>query len=152
MLPRSIRTLALALLLPVLGGCGVVAIRDRPPLPPNPPPRTRPVAGRPAHRPVQIAARPAPALPESARAVPRRLQYTRHARATLAQQLARDTLVASAAVHRCRGALMPDEESTRDAVTTMLTNAHLALRRGDLAHALSYARDARQLSTALRCR
>ncbi len=138
--------MAAALTAALLTGCGVIRY-ERPPAPQPAPPVTR--TTRTTHRPMPITARRTPVHPDSVRVASRRLVYTRHARRTLVSQLARDTLAATAAVRRCRGTLLPGDESTRDAVVNLLGHTRTALGRGDYVSAVSYARDARQLSSAL---
>lgn len=138
--------LALALL---AHGCALLP-RERPSAW-QPPPRGQ-HARRERARTRAIEARAVPTARDSlgSRAAPR---YTLHARRTLSVVMAQDTLFAHAAVRRCSGrSLLPESENTRDAVRALLVRTRVAIGRGDIGVACSYARDARQLATSLDCR
>lgn len=140
---RVVAALAALLAVGLTPGCALLS-RERPPG------THAPEARRAAERPRPIEARATPVVRDTVRAARGATRYTRHARVTLASMVARDTLLARAAVRRCSGrALLPDAENTCDAVQSLLERTRAALGRGDIGQARSYARDARQLAGAL---
>jgi hypothetical protein len=63
-----------------------------------------------------------------------------------------DTLAAGSALRRCTGRqLLAEQESTVESATRLLEETRAALTAGDLAHAESLARQARQLTRSLDC-
>jgi hypothetical protein len=63
-----------------------------------------------------------------------------------------DTSYVSGVLRRCGNRqLLPDQESTRETLLSMLAQAREALAAGDVERAHSAARNARQLATSLRC-
>jgi type V secretory pathway adhesin AidA len=127
--------------LTVLGGCATyhqspgrpIEERPRPPQPPAEPPaaaNTTPDSAAPA---------PPPSMTPSGEENVRTL-------------VARDTTAVAKVLARCNGkTLMAEQESTYDATLQLLAQTRAALARGDLAHARSLARNARQLVTSLDC-
>ena len=125
----------------MLGGCATyhpspgrpIEERPRPPQPPAEPP---------------AVANSTPAS-DSAPAPP---QMTPSGEENLRTLVARDTSAVAKVLAHCSGkSLMPEQESTYDATLQLLAQTRAALARGDLAHARSLARNARQLVTSLDC-
>jgi hypothetical protein len=114
-----------------------------------------------AHKPVTIDERPRPPQPPPASStsdtthavVPTQpTQPTPSGSESLHSLAVADTVAANEALQRCAGKkLLPDEESTADAVASTLAQARAAMLRGDMKQARSLARNARQLSSSLTC-
>ena len=112
-----------------------------------------------AHKPVTIDERPRPPQP-TAEPVPAHdtthavvpTQPTPSGNESLHSLAVTDTLAAYQALQRCAGRkLLPDEESTADAVSNTLAQARAAMLRGDMKQARSLARNARSLASSLTC-
>ncbi len=126
----------------VLGGCAVyhpqpgrpIEERPRPPQPPAEPP---------------AVTNSTPASDSAPTAPP---QMTPSGEENVRTLVARDTTAVAKALARCNGkSLLPEQESTYDATLQLMAQTRAALARGDLAHARSLARNARQLVTSLDC-
>ena len=63
-----------------------------------------------------------------------------------------DTLVARAAIERCRGRMNPEREGIVGGTEDLLARARAAMIAGHLESAESFARKARQLASSLDCR
>ncbi len=109
--------------------------------------------------PVNIEARPTPALADTARRPSAPPAPAPAAKSSPTQPVespavlaARDTAAAGAMLRRCAGRRpLPDQENTWDAVSDLLVQVRRALLAGDDDRARSLARDARQLATSLYC-
>jgi hypothetical protein len=100
---------------------------------------------------VPIDQRPTPAAADTVRRAP--APMSRRTETTARQRVIADTTAARAVLARCAGRrLLPDQQGVFDSTTDLLIQARRALRSGDLAVAGSRARQARQLTTSLRCR
>lgn len=127
---------ALAAML-TLGGCAAstssrpVSIDSRPT-----PPQPAPTAATGTTGPTDVTPAPAPHKPEP----------------VTEASIAADTLQTHATLERCaKRNLLPDQESTVDAVRQALGGVRVELVRGDLPRAQSYARQAKQLARSLNC-
>ena len=127
----------------VMGGCATyhqspgrpIEERPRPPQPPAEPP---------------AVANTAPATDSAAPAPPPSM--TPSGEENVRTLVARDTSAVAKVLARCSGkSLLAEQESTDDATLQLLAQTRAALARGDLAHARSLARNARQLVTSLDC-
>ena len=112
---------------------------------------------------VNIESRPTPQPPDSAGvapaetaetgAAPRPVVMSNETRRVTRAGLAADTTAARAALERCAGRkLLPDQDGVFEATTRALMDVRAALAAGDLSHAESLARQAKQLASSLVCR
>src|SRR5689334_2129112 len=106
-----------------------------------------------AHRPPRSTATPVRrVLVDTMRVAPAPSPAPAPSSSSLRTLAAHDTAYVASVLRRCGDrALLPDQESTRDALRAMLVEARAALQRDDLEQARSLARNARQLATSLRC-
>lgn len=108
-------------------------------------------------RPVPIDSRPTPPQPEATGTAPSGSTTTPPTEAHKPEpvteaSIAADTLQTHATLERCaRRKLLPEQESTVEAVRGSLDGVRTELLRGDLARASSFARQARQLARSLNC-
>ncbi len=103
-------------------------------------------------RPPQPPAEPAPAPADTMAPVPPPRPMTPSGEESLRGIVVRDTSAVSRALKRCAGKnLLPEQESTFIATQKLLDQTREALQRGDVAHARSLARNARQLVSSLDC-
>jgi hypothetical protein len=100
-------------------------------------------------RPVPIESRPTPAQPG---ATPTPSAPHAATPAALRARIEADTLAARSALRRCEGRqLLAEQESTVEGANLLLGQTRAALASGDLGHAESLARQARQLTRSLDC-
>lgn len=109
---------------------------------------------------VNIESRPTPAPPDSASlaragsgARTRPVVMSDQTRRATISSLAADTAAARATLNRCAGRkLLPDQEGVFESTIKALMDVRAMLATGKLSRAVSFARQARQLSTSLTCR